>query len=234
MHYCTSPAPHWCSCSTLKTKQHAWHAIYPTFHLTINLPCSGFSVSFCWCLSAVNIYAGAFLIPVGVMLYTAHGGLKATYMAAWGHGECWLEIELLCPMSPAAWLFSIQETRAQFYPRQCDHAVSENPAQCNSSPLSTLCTALPFCPVAVIYLALVIFSFLIYVSTNMIQHLDRASRGQTAGILLVCYSSPPQTQFCMSHSSPVTIVALQPVFSLCRLPPTATWAWDPLRLCTTS
>lgn len=33
----------------------------------------------------MNIYAGAFLIPVGVMLYTAHGGLKATYIAAWGH-----------------------------------------------------------------------------------------------------------------------------------------------------
>lgn len=38
-------------------------------------------------LTGVNIYAGAFLIPVGVMLYTAHGGLKATYIAAWGHGE---------------------------------------------------------------------------------------------------------------------------------------------------
>jgi len=30
-------------------------------------------------------YAAAFLIPVGVMLYTAHGGLKATFIAAWGH-----------------------------------------------------------------------------------------------------------------------------------------------------
>jgi hypothetical protein len=37
-------------------------------------------------LTGVNIYAGAFLIPVGVMLYTAHGGLKATFIAAWG--EC--------------------------------------------------------------------------------------------------------------------------------------------------
>lgn len=36
-------------------------------------------------LTGVNIYAGAFLIPVGVMLYTAHGGLKATFIAAWGH-----------------------------------------------------------------------------------------------------------------------------------------------------
>ena len=35
--------------------------------------------------SGVNIYAAAFLIPVGVMFYTAHGGLKATYIAAWAH-----------------------------------------------------------------------------------------------------------------------------------------------------
>jgi hypothetical protein len=41
-------------------------------------------------LTGVNIYAGAFLIPVGVMLYTAHGGLKATFIAAWGElpGPC--------------------------------------------------------------------------------------------------------------------------------------------------
>ncbi|GAX77380.1 hypothetical protein CEUSTIGMA_g4826.t1 [Chlamydomonas eustigma] len=36
-------------------------------------------------LSGVNIYAAAFLIPVGVMFYTAHGGLKATFMASWVH-----------------------------------------------------------------------------------------------------------------------------------------------------
>jgi len=36
-------------------------------------------------LTGVNLYAAAFLIPVGVMLYTAHGGLKATFIAAWGH-----------------------------------------------------------------------------------------------------------------------------------------------------
>lgn len=35
-------------------------------------------------LTGVNLYAAAFLIPVGVMLYTAHGGLKATFIAAWG------------------------------------------------------------------------------------------------------------------------------------------------------
>jgi Na+/proline symporter len=36
-------------------------------------------------LSGVNIYAAAFLIPIGVMFYTAHGGLKATFMASWIH-----------------------------------------------------------------------------------------------------------------------------------------------------
>jgi hypothetical protein len=33
----------------------------------------------------VNIYAAAFLIPVGVMLYIAHGGLKASILSAWAH-----------------------------------------------------------------------------------------------------------------------------------------------------
>ena len=36
-------------------------------------------------LSGVNIYAAAFLIPVGVMFYTAQGGLRATFLASWAH-----------------------------------------------------------------------------------------------------------------------------------------------------
>ncbi|KAL6748794.1 urea active transporter [Haematococcus lacustris] len=36
-------------------------------------------------LSGVDIYAAAFLIPVGVSFYTAHGGLRATFLAAWAH-----------------------------------------------------------------------------------------------------------------------------------------------------
>ncbi|MEW5314476.1 MAG: hypothetical protein WDW38_005972 [Sanguina aurantia] len=36
-------------------------------------------------LSGVNIYAAALLIPVGVMIYTAQGGLKATFLASWAH-----------------------------------------------------------------------------------------------------------------------------------------------------
>ncbi len=31
------------------------------------------------------MYAAAFLIPVGVSLYTAHGGLRATFLASWSH-----------------------------------------------------------------------------------------------------------------------------------------------------
>lgn len=34
-------------------------------------------------LSGVNLTAAAFLIPIGVVLYTAHGGLKATFLASW-------------------------------------------------------------------------------------------------------------------------------------------------------
>jgi hypothetical protein len=34
-------------------------------------------------LSGIDTVASAFLIPVGVMFYTAHGGLKATFLASW-------------------------------------------------------------------------------------------------------------------------------------------------------
>ena len=36
-------------------------------------------------LSGVNIYAAAFLIPICVVFYTAHGGLMATFVSSWGH-----------------------------------------------------------------------------------------------------------------------------------------------------
>mmetsp|Transcript_36930 Transcript_36930/g.104203 ORF Transcript_36930/g.104203 Transcript_36930/m.104203 type:complete len:701 (-) Transcript_36930:214-2316(-) len=36
-------------------------------------------------LTGVNIYASAFIIPVGVILYTAAGGLKATFIASYVH-----------------------------------------------------------------------------------------------------------------------------------------------------
>ena len=33
--------------------------------------------------AGMNLYAAAFLLPVGVMFYTAQGGLKGSYAAAW-------------------------------------------------------------------------------------------------------------------------------------------------------
>ena len=33
----------------------------------------------------MNLYAAAILIPVGVIMYTAHGGLKATFMSTYLH-----------------------------------------------------------------------------------------------------------------------------------------------------
>jgi urea-proton symporter len=36
-------------------------------------------------LTGVSLYAGSFLIPIGVILYTAAGGLKATFMSAYIH-----------------------------------------------------------------------------------------------------------------------------------------------------
>jgi len=34
-------------------------------------------------LTNVNIYAAAFLIPISVVFYTAHGGLMACFIASW-------------------------------------------------------------------------------------------------------------------------------------------------------
>ena len=39
-------------------------------------------------LTGMNIYAAAILIPVGVMFYTAHGGLRASYIASWANTGC--------------------------------------------------------------------------------------------------------------------------------------------------
>lgn len=38
------------------------------------VPCAG-----------MNLYAASILIPVGVMFYTAHGGLRASYLASWAN-----------------------------------------------------------------------------------------------------------------------------------------------------
>jgi hypothetical protein len=47
----------------------------------------------------MNIYAAAFLLPVGVMAYTAQGGLKASYVASWantGVFNCTMQVLDLC------------------------------------------------------------------------------------------------------------------------------------------
>lgn len=36
-------------------------------------------------LTGVNIYAASFLIPLGVIIYTLAGGLKATFLASYIH-----------------------------------------------------------------------------------------------------------------------------------------------------
>lgn len=36
-------------------------------------------------LTGVNIYAASFLIPLGVIVYTLAGGLKATFLASYIH-----------------------------------------------------------------------------------------------------------------------------------------------------
>jgi Na+/proline symporter len=36
-------------------------------------------------LTGVNTIASAFLIPIGVAIYTTHGGLRATFIASWAH-----------------------------------------------------------------------------------------------------------------------------------------------------
>lgn len=64
------------------------HMVFLVFCLLTNIIVTSMLIlggaSVVTALTGVNIYAGAFLIPVGVMLYTAHGGLKATFIAAWG------------------------------------------------------------------------------------------------------------------------------------------------------
>ena len=48
-------------------------------------------------LTGVNIYAASFLIPLGVIVYTLAGGLKATFLASYIHSvigmlNCWFDL----------------------------------------------------------------------------------------------------------------------------------------------
>ncbi|WIA24070.1 hypothetical protein OEZ85_013681 [Tetradesmus obliquus] len=55
-------------------------------------------------LTGMNIYAAAFLLPVGVMAYTAQGGLKASYVASWANtGAILIALVVFGMMTYAAW-----------------------------------------------------------------------------------------------------------------------------------
>lgn len=43
-------------------------------------------------LTGVNLYAASFLIPLGVVVYTLAGGLKATFLASYVHSVIGIEL----------------------------------------------------------------------------------------------------------------------------------------------
>lgn len=47
-------------------------------------------------LTGVNIYAASFLIPLGVIVYTLAGGLKATFLASYIHSVIGTLSESVC------------------------------------------------------------------------------------------------------------------------------------------
>lgn len=47
-------------------------------------------------LTGVNIYAASFLIPLGVVVYTLAGGLKATFLASYIHSVIGIVKRPLC------------------------------------------------------------------------------------------------------------------------------------------
>ena len=46
-------------------------------------------------LTGVNIYAASFLIPLGVIVYTLAGGLKATFLASYIHSVIGVTFNIL-------------------------------------------------------------------------------------------------------------------------------------------
>lgn len=65
------------------------HIVYLVFCLATNIIVTSMLIlggaAVIEALSGVNVYAAAFLIPMGVVFYTAQGGLKATFIASWAH-----------------------------------------------------------------------------------------------------------------------------------------------------
>jgi urea-proton symporter len=65
------------------------HLVFMFFAFSTNIIVSAMLIlggaSVVQALTGMNLYAAAFLIPVGVILYTAAGGLKAAFMSAYIH-----------------------------------------------------------------------------------------------------------------------------------------------------
>jgi len=65
------------------------HGVFTFFMLMTNIIVTAMLIlggaSVMNALSGVDLYTAAFLIPMGVVVYTAHGGLKATFIASWAH-----------------------------------------------------------------------------------------------------------------------------------------------------
>ncbi|KAL4858304.1 Urea-proton symporter DUR3 [Chlorella vulgaris] len=65
------------------------HKVFFCFAITTNIiVCSMLilgGASVMQALTGMNLYAASMLIPVGVIMYTAHGGLKATFMSTYLH-----------------------------------------------------------------------------------------------------------------------------------------------------
>lgn len=56
----------------------------------------------------MDLYAAAMLIPVGVMFYTAHGGLRASYLAAWANtGTIFIALVIFVFMVYASGIYPI-------------------------------------------------------------------------------------------------------------------------------
>ena len=67
----------------------ATHIVFLVFCLTTNVVVTAMLLlggsAVVNALTGVNIYAASFLIPVGVVVYTLAGGLKATFLASYVH-----------------------------------------------------------------------------------------------------------------------------------------------------
>jgi hypothetical protein len=88
----------------------------------------------------MNLYAAAILIPVGVMFYTAHGGLRASYLAAWANtGTIFIALNIV---SAHALLLGKKTRTAQRPQPSCTHG----PWPADVGSASRRCERRCFCP----------------------------------------------------------------------------------------